>query len=76
LGPSIEPAKTLDDESVASLDSYEGMSIVDFIVLPHYEAEDPAYKTILDTYSSKYKLLPLTDQQFVLATEEGYEVIQ
>lgn len=74
-GPNIEVAQTLDDASVVSLDNFNAMGLVDFVVVPHYEANDPVYTEIVKTYSSKYKLIPLTDQQFVLVTDEGYEVI-
>lgn len=75
-GPNIESVQTLDDPHVAILASYDAMNIVDFVVLPHYQNDDPVYKEIEKTYANKYNLLPLTDQQFVLVTDEGHEVIQ
>lgn len=76
VAPNIESVQNLDDSHAAALENYEAMNIVDFVVLPHYHKDDPVYKEIIKTYYGKYNLLPLTDQQFVLVTDEGYKVIQ
>jgi len=38
-GPNIEPVKDFDDPTIADLDSYEGIGLVDFVVLPHWGRE-------------------------------------
>lgn len=74
-GPSIEPTKTLDDPKVAVLDSFEGLGFVEFIVLPHYEVNDPVYEAILKEYKNIYTFIPLANNEAVLVTEEGYRII-
>lgn len=74
-GPNIEPVKPFDDPSEApSLKSFEGLNLVDFIILPHFgeEKDKQKYEEIVREYSEKgYKVIPLTDNQAVIV--EGYE---
>ena len=74
-GPDIEPVKVFDDPSIAELDSYTGLSFVDFIVLPHYEAGDSTYKKVIEDYKGKYAFVPLTNEQAIMVTDTGYNII-
>jgi len=72
-GPDIEPIKTLDDPSKApSLKSFNGLNLVDFIILPHFEEKNrKEYGEIIRENSEKgYKLIILTDNQAVVVEDE------
>ncbi len=77
--PTIEPIKTLDDPSKAlSLKSFEGLNLVDFVILPHFEEEKHGakYEKIIEEYRGKdYKIITLTDQQAILAEDDMYKII-
>lgn len=69
-GPSLEPIVTLDSpEAAAKLKSYNGLGLVDFVVLPHWEnpAFEPKYrKGIYENYKDKFKLVKLKDNEAVV----------
>lgn len=74
VGPSLDPIRTLDDAGAApGLASTDAMSIVDFVVLPHYGKEKyfPRYEAIQKEYGERYKLIPLTDQQAIRVGADG-----
>jgi dipeptidase E len=64
-GPTIEPAKDLDDPSQApGLKSFKGLDIVDFVVLPHFDKDKNGdrYRGIMKEYASEdYRFIALTD---------------
>ncbi|MBA3723871.1 MAG: Type 1 glutamine amidotransferase-like domain-containing protein [Candidatus Levybacteria bacterium] len=74
-GPNIEPVKVFDDPDIAQLDSYTGLGFVDFIALPHYVSGDSTYKKVIEDYKGKYTFVPLSNEQAVIATEKGHEII-
>lgn len=77
-GPNIEPVKTFDDPSVAlGLNSFEGLGLVDFVVLPHYGKEKymSKYQAVVDEYSSRFKLITLTDFQMIVVEGEDYKIL-
>ena len=78
VGPNIEPVKPFDDPSEApSLKSFEGLSFVDFIVLPHLEEKNKQqYETVIKEYESKYKIIPLTNYEAVLVEDENIKIIK
>lgn len=77
--PTIEPVKTLDDPSKApSLKSFEGLNLVDFVILPHYGKEKykAKYEKIIKEYGNLgFKLIPLTDEQAIIVEGENYRII-
>ena len=77
-GPSIEPAKDLDDPSKApNLKSYEGLGLVDFIILPHYGKEKykEKYQKIMDEYGNgQHKLVLITDEQSIIVEGDSYKI--
>ncbi len=79
VGPSIELALDIDDQHDAQeLTSYDGLSLVDFVVLPHYDDERfrPMIDANLEKFSTiQYQTIKLTDQQAVLVNGDDIEVI-
>jgi dipeptidase E len=76
-GPDIKPVEKLDDPSKAKLDSTEGLNLVGFVVLPHFGKEKylKTYKEIMEEFKGKYKLVPITDEQAVIAEGEKYKIV-
>ncbi|NOZ46450.1 MAG: type 1 glutamine amidotransferase-like domain-containing protein [Chlorobi bacterium] len=69
LGPSIEPIVTLDDPSEApELKSYDSLSLIDIVVLPHYGKEKylPKYNSIIKSFKSIYNLETLKDNEALI----------
>jgi len=67
--PNIEPIKSLDDPSAASnLKNFEGLSLTDFLPLPHYDNEKYAskMKQIMQEYGSKIKIEPIADKEAII----------
>jgi len=78
-GPDIEPIKTLDDPSKApSLKSFNGLNLVDFNILPHFEEKNrKEYGEIIRENSEKgYKLIILTDNQAVVVEDEEFKIVE
>jgi peptidase E len=78
VGPSIDPIRTLDDAGAApGLASTNGMSLVNFVVLPHYGKEKylPRYEAIQKEYGQRYDLIPLTDQQAIWVSADGTHAV-
>ena len=78
-GPNIEPVKPFDDPSEApSLKSFDGLNLVDFIILPHFEEKNKKeYGEIIREYSEKgYKLITLTDNQAVVVEDEEFKIVE
>ena len=71
-GPNIEPVKILDDPQKARLDSFEGLGLVDFVILPHYGKEKYKIDKIIKEYGNKYQLIPITDDQLVVAEDDRF----
>lgn len=70
VSPTIEPVKGMDDEADAPrLTSYEGLGIVDYLVLPHYGDDyyKEQYKRMLNEWGNKgYELKLLTNNQALI----------
>lgn len=78
-GPSIEPFKTLDDPSkVQNLKSFKGLNLVNFVVLPHFGKEKykAKHQNIMNKYSKKFKLLPITDLQAVVVDDNSIRIVE
>lgn len=78
-GLSIEPVKLLDDPSKAqNLKSFEGLKLIDKIILPHYgnEKYQDKMNQILKDYSDvKDKIIKLTDNQAVIINDKAIKII-
>jgi len=79
VGLSIEPFKFLDDQSKwSNLKSFDGLKLIDKIILPHYGKEKYKEKInqILKNYSYlKDKIIKLTDDQALLVDNENFKII-
>lgn len=71
-GPSIEPIRLLDHpEKAPNLKSFEGLNIVDFVPLPHFDNEKygPKCEKVMEEYKEKFKLLPIKDLQAAIVED-------
>jgi dipeptidase E len=72
--PTVDAARLFDPVSEAkNLTTFEGMGLVDFIVLPHFGK--PKYmeriRQTIETWSAKgYHIYPLTDNQAILIDQD------
>lgn len=69
MGTSLEPYKTLDDPQLApDLESYDALSIVDYVIIPHFGREKytQRHQAIIAEYDSKYNLILLDDDSGLL----------
>lgn len=77
-GPNIEPVSLLDDPKKApNLKSYEGLGLVDFVVLPHYgdKKYEKKYQKIMEKFEKKrLKLIPLTNEQAIIMKGKSYRI--
>lgn len=79
-GPTIEPAAVMDEpEEAPGLTNYNGLSLVDYIVLPHYGHEK--YKELLEATKKDwedrgYTVIPITDDEAVLVEGDSYKVVK
>ncbi|HZZ98370.1 MAG TPA: Type 1 glutamine amidotransferase-like domain-containing protein [Candidatus Saccharimonadia bacterium] len=80
-GPDIEPTKKLDSMDAApNLKNFEGLGLVDFVVLPHWGSKD--FKELylnrrLDhAYNSKHKFILLANKYYVEVRDDGWYQIK
>jgi dipeptidase E len=68
----------LDDPKKApNLESYEGLGLVDFVVLPHYgdKKYEKKYQRIMGKFGKKrLKLIPLTNEQAIIMKGRSYRI--
>lgn len=78
-GPSIELAKDIDDEEEApDLATYDALSLVDFVVLPHCDNEyfkDTIDKILQKHKEYKHKIITISDNQAVVIDENSFSII-
>ena len=78
-GLTIEPVKLLDDPSKAqNLKSFDGLKLIDKIILPHYgnEKYQDKMNQILKDYSDvKDNIIKLTDNQAAVINDEDIKII-
>lgn len=80
-GPDIYPLyKTENDQWFKSLKSFDGFHLVDFIIIPHFGHADKKDRFFNHRfkymYSDKYKIILLTDKQYVRIQEDGMYKIE
>ena len=77
--PTIEPVKFMDEPSKApNLKSFEGLGLVDFVVLPHYGTEfsEAVFEQLKAEYGNKgFKLIPLTNDQSIIVENDSYKIV-
>lgn len=79
-GPDIEPVRSLDDpEDAPNLETTKGLSLVNFVVIPHVnmdERQDNIEK-IKREFGSKFELVPIHDEQAVVVNQFGkFKVVE
>lgn len=78
-GLSVEPVKLLDNPSKAqNLKSFDGLKLIDKIILPHYgnEKYQDKMNQILNDYADvKDKIIKLTDNQAAVINDEDVKII-
>jgi dipeptidase E len=80
-GPDIYPLLRVDSpEKAPNLKGYQGFGLIDIVILPHWGSED--FKELYlnhrleQAYGDKYKLVLLTDYQFISVDNEGsYKIL-
>lgn len=80
VGPDIYPIRHTDPiKEFLKLESYEGLKLVDFIVLPHWGSEH--FKAlylgnrIKFNYNEEHKLFFLTDNQYIYVKDDWMQFI-
>lgn len=78
-GPDIEPVRTIDNAVKApELKGTKGLGLVDFVVFPHWGSDHfrDLYlnQRFSHAYTTKYKIILLTDSQYVRVEGEMYRV--
>lgn len=79
VGPSLLPVESLDDPSKAPLlKSFDGLGLVNFVVIPHSGEEKykERYDKILEKFKHfKYKIIPITNKQAVEVVGDNYRIV-
>ena len=80
-GPNIYPLyKSQQDKWFKSLNGFDGFQLVDFIVIPHFGHADKKDRffnhRFKHMYNDKYKIILLTDKQYVRIQEDGMYKIE
>jgi len=79
LSTSIEPAKPFDNpQNAPDLDSYEGLGLIDFFVLPHVDREK--YRDVFQKFLAEnekiLKIVKIRDDQALLTRDgSNYEIL-
>lgn len=79
-GPDIRITKRIDEAVFAqNLTSFDGLSLVDFIIFPHWGSDYfkhvyMQYRLNL-AYGTKYKIILLTDNQYVWIKDDWYKIV-
>lgn len=80
-GPTVTPLELMDSrEAAPDLQDDSGLQLIEQIIVPHADGQLPPYppaliQQVLTTYGDRYPLLPLRDDQALLVSAEGAEVI-
>jgi len=76
--PTIEYLEDLDDRGMAKLDSFQGLGLIDFLILPHYGEPkyEKRFQNIIAKWKNKsYKIQTLTNNQAVTVEEKIIKVM-
>lgn len=79
-GPDTYPLYRLDNVKKAThLKGYEGLSLVDFVVFPHWGTDDfkELYlnRRLAHAYTTKHKIILLTDNQYIRVEGDMYKIV-
>jgi dipeptidase E len=80
LCPTIEYCKTFDDPKIApNLKSYNGLGIVDFLIIPHYEKEKyiQRQETVKNEWRNKgFNIKLITNNQAIIIDGKECEIVE
>lgn len=74
VGPNIEVSAPWDENDV-NLSDTTGLNIVNFAVVPHFQRKDHSIVENLKK-QAKYEIVPLTDKQAILITDNKREIVE
>jgi len=77
--PTIEYIKDLDDKSNVDLNSYKGIGLVNFLILPHYDDVKYIiqYQKIMKKWKNKkYEIRPLKNNQSLIINNDTVKVME
>jgi len=76
--PTIEHIEDFDDRSIANLTSFEGLTLTNKLILPHYGEEKykAKFQIIVDKWTAKgYDMLPLRNDQVLAISKDKEEIL-
>ncbi len=75
---NIEPIKYLDDPNKApSLENYDALGLVDFILFPHWGSERFKQRQLLaleSVYLGSQKIILIRDNQYIYVVDDSYQI--
>ena len=76
--PTIEHIEDMDDRSLAQLTSFEGLGLVDTLILPHYgEAKyESKFKAITNKWQSKHEMTLLNNKQALVVNNNQSKIVE
>lgn len=77
LSPNIEYVKEMDDCSIAAdLENFDGLQIIDFFPLPHYNCFPfkDAVEKIISLYKGSMDLKPITNSEVILVHDGDVQI--
>jgi len=79
-GPTIELAKDIDNQNEApDLKSFDALSLIDFVILPHYDDEDFKEKidqNLLKNKNHEYEIVTICDDQAVAVNDDSIKIVK
>lgn len=79
-GPSVEMEKVYEEteDYKVTLDSYDGLQLVNFVVIPHENKSEyaPYNQKIFEHYKNKYEFKVLNDNQAILVNGDDTQLIE
>ena len=75
-GPDLKPVEIFDDRAKSNLKDTRGLNFIDCVVLPHFGKEKygPYHKKVIKEYGDQFKIIPITDGQYIEVNNNGYEL--
>lgn len=76
--PTIEHIEDLDDINAAALTDFQGLNLINFLILPHYgnkKYEDRFQRIITKWKNNNFKVQTLTDTQAYVINQDSIQLI-
>ena len=77
--PNIEYASVMDDKTLAEeLDDYNGLNLVDFYIVPHFEEEPfvESSRKIVELYKDKLDLKLINNKEIILVENDDFKIVK